>query len=325
MNSSPGHAERHPCRLRQQNGRAGEDDQRVPAPPAPRAEPAVFEAEPEAVADRLADLISARVPCQRLGDDGHRRANPVKHSPERGFLDLLADEPRHSGRPDGEVVAREPPGGSGATSGEERGIFAEENSLIRAARPRPYEMIHRPGGGGEVGVSEGPNPGVGPAGGEPARVLGERHDRPGRPLQAEAAEPRDARARGRPDPGNVPAHIHRRDAVGRRDHEDFPPRGLPQRFQAEPHRARRVARGHDHAQCRRHHEQIFTSTDHSTFCRLVPAPSRYPAISPAAPTVRKRATSGKQAANRPRCRRFRRAVRVTLASRRAGRIAEPNP
>ena len=171
-----------------------EPGQPCPARPTPGAKPAVRVAEPEAIADRLAERITADVPGARRRDRDESPGLAGQCPGHVGLVNLGPVEDVTLASADREVVPRQPPGRPGAAAlvGEERGILAEEDRPIdRGVAHRGLDRTgRRPG----AWVAERRDPRLGPAGAEDARVLGEGNQRGGRPIEPQPPEPRDARA-----------------------------------------------------------------------------------------------------------------------------------
>jgi len=267
-------------------------------------------AEPEAVADRLGRRVASDMADPGPGDERVGVHNLA-------LVDRIRVEAGGKRAPQREIVAGEA-GRPGA--GEERRVLAEEDGPVEG--PVAHRGGDRPGRGTDAGVVEGRDPGGGPSRGRHAGVFGEGHDVPPGAVETQAAQGGDAAAGSGGDPDDVPGERRGPGDGVTRGGDDHPHGGggRPERGERPRDGHGRVPRGDDDGQALRRRR-----ARHSTRSRLRPGPKRYPTISPQAPTVRKRPTSGLTTRNRPKCRLFPKTVRATRAERRRGSAAEPNP
>ena len=164
----------------------------------PGPEPAEFQAEPEPVAERLAPAEPPDVPDDRALRPSGRA--PLRGGSRRAGRSRGPRRPRGGGRPRGRRRSCCRPAGREAREGrrQERGVLAEDDRPVD--RRGPGVVLDHARGRGDRRVLEGREPGVEPARGGEARVLGEGDHPAGRGLQAQASEPGDARAGRGEDP-----------------------------------------------------------------------------------------------------------------------------
>lgn len=168
--------------------------------------------------DRLSEPEAADVTGRGLGDDPHPTTTLRRGLQHLALLEFgPIDVALHGAPAHGEVVPRKTTGGTGRVRVEERRVLAEDDGPVQPGTA--WGMLHRPGGRIEPRILEGPTPGADPVLGQPARIFGERHDRPGRSVQAELAQSGDRRTGLAHHPGHAGRDLIARDAVAGSHHD----------------------------------------------------------------------------------------------------------